>query len=174
MMNSLGADHKRLGVFLVGVDMTSWEGCQMNKGKILVLVGSLLLIIGGFLPWISVLNLFGLIGPSYEGIEVGWEGDGVLTTGFGLILVVSQLFFWGVARRWFDITGAVLAAIAASVVFLDFQRILELAPEAGFYAATDIGIYVTLVGALLALIGCLWKRVPTSTLQGATATGSMV
>ena len=146
----------------------------MNKGRILVLVGSILLIVGGFLPWISVPNLFGRSGSAYEGIEVGWEGDGVLTTGVGLILVISELLFRGVARRWFTLTGVVLATLAASVVFLDFRRILELAPEAGFYAATDIGIYVTLVGALLALIGCLWKRVPVSTQQGATTTGSMV
>ena len=146
----------------------------MNKGRLLVLVGSLLLIVGGFLPWISVPDLFGLSGPSYEGIEAGWEGDGVLTTGVGLILILSELLFGGVARRWFTLTGVALAALAASVVFLDFRRILELAPEAGFYAATDIGIYVPLVGALLALIGCLWKRVPASTQQGATTTGSMV
>jgi hypothetical protein len=71
------------------------------------------------------------------------------------------------------LAGIVLAALAASVVLLDFRRILEIAPEAGFYAATDIGIYMTLVGALLALIGCLWRRVPASTHQGATIAGSM-
>ena len=146
----------------------------MNKGRILVLVGSLLLIVGGFLPWISVPNLFGLSGPSYEGIEIGWEGDGVLTTGVGLILLLSELLFGGVARRWFTLTGVVLAALAASVVYHDFRRILELAPKAGFYAATDIGIYLTLVGALLALIGCLWKLVPASTQQEAMTTDSMV
>jgi hypothetical protein len=59
-------------------------------------------------------------------------------------------------------------------VFLDFRRILEIAPEAGFYAATDIGIYVTLIEALLALIGCLWKRVPDSMHKGAMTTGSIV
>ena len=146
----------------------------MNKGRILVLVGSLLLIVGGFLPWISVPNLFGLSGPSYEGIEVGWEGDGFITAGIGLILLFSELLFGGESRRWFTLTRVVLATLAASVVFLDFRRILELAPEAGFYAATDIAIYMTLVGALLALIGCLWRRVPAPTQQGATTTGSMV
>ncbi len=146
----------------------------MNKGRLLVLVGSLFLIVGGFCPWISVPNLFGLSGPSYGGIEAGWEGDGVLTTGVGLILVLGELLFGGAARRWFTLTGVVLAALAASVVFLDFRQIVEIAPEAGFYAATDIGIYVTLVGALLALIGCLWKRVPASMHQGAKTTGSMV
>ena len=146
----------------------------MNKGRILVLVGSLALIVGGFLPWISVPNLFGLSGLTYEGIEVGWEGDGFLTSGVGLILILGELLFGGVSRRWFTLTGVVLAALAASVVFLDFRRILEIAPEAGFYAATDVGIYVTLAGALLVLIGCLWKRVLASTEQGAMTTGSMV
>ncbi len=146
----------------------------MNKGRILVLVGSLVLIVGGFLPWISVPNLFGLSGPSYEGIEVGWEGDGFLTSGVGLILILGELLFGGVSRRWFTLTGAVLAALAALVVFLDFRRILEIAPEAGFYAATDIGIYMTLVGALLALSGYLWRRVPAPTHQGAATNGSMV
>ena len=146
----------------------------MNKGRILVFVGSILLILGGFLPWISVPNLFGLSGAYYEGIEVGWEGDGVLTTSVGLVLMVSELMFGGVSRRWYMLTGVVLAALAASVVFLDFSRILEIAPEAGFYEATDIGIYVTLVGALLALLGCLWKRVPASRQQGATTSSSIV
>ena len=90
----------------------------MNKGRLLVLVGSLLLIVGGFLPWISVPDLFGLSGPSYEGIEVGWEGDRVLMTGVGLILVLSQLLFGGVARRWITLTGVVLAALAAPMVVL--------------------------------------------------------
>jgi hypothetical protein len=146
----------------------------MNKGRVLVLVGSILLILGGFLPWISVPNLFGLRGSSYEGIEVGWEGDGVLTAGVGLVLMLSELLFGGEPRRWYQLTGIVLAALAASIVFLDFGRILEIAPEAGFYAATDIGIYVTLVGALLALIGCLWRRVPGSRQPGAKTSGSMI
>ena len=144
----------------------------MNKGRILVLFGSLLLIIGGFLPWISVPNLFGLSGPSYEGIEVGWEGDGVLTLVIGLILVISEIFLKGNPHKWIARSGVVLAGLAASVVLLDLLRILEIAPVAGFYAATDIGIYVTLVGALTALIGCLWKRDPVSMHQEATTTGS--
>ena len=146
----------------------------MNKGRILVLVGSILLILGGFLPWISVPDLFGLSGSVYEGIEIGWEGDGVLTTSAGLVLLLSQLAFGREPRRWVQLTGIVLAALAVSVVFLDFRRILEIAPKAGFYAATGIGIYVVLVGALLALIGCLWKRVPASRQEGATTSGSLV
>ena len=134
----------------------------MNKSRLLILVGSFALIVGGFLPWISVSNLFGLSGPSYEGIAVGWEGDGFLTAAIGLILLLGELFLRGMSHRRFTLIGGFLAILAASVVFLDFRRILEIAPEAGFFAATDIGIYVTLAGALLVLIGCFFKRVPAS------------
>ena len=51
------------------------------------------------------------------------------------------------------LTGVVLPVLASIVAFLDFRRILELSTEAGFFAATEIGLYVTLIGALLALVG---------------------
>lgn len=132
----------------------------MNRDKVLVLVGSIFLVIGGLLPWISVPDLFGLSGSAYGGIAIGWEGDGVLTIGVGLTLLLGEVHFGADPRRWTKLTGIVLAALAASVVFFDFGRIIEIAPEAGFFAATGIGIYITLIGALCALIGCSWKHVP--------------
>lgn len=144
----------------------------MKKGRTLVLIGSLTLIIGGFLPWISAPNLFGVTGTSIEGIEAGWEGDGFLTSGIGLALLLGELFFGKPSRKWFGLTVTGLAALAAFVVFLDFRRILEIAPEAGFYAATDAGIYVTLLGAVLAMIGGLSNSVRTWTQLGAKVIGS--
>jgi hypothetical protein len=136
-----------------------WRIIEMNnivliRKRILILGGSILLIIGGFLPWISIPNLFGISEGTNLGIEVGWEGDGMLTTAVGLLLLLGELVFGRVARKWGALTGVVLLALAVTVVLLDFRRILEIDPEAGFFAATDIGIYVTFLGALLALIGC--------------------
>ncbi len=146
----------------------------MNKAKALVMVGSILLILGGFLPWISVPDLFGLSGTAYQGLAIGWEGDGVLTTGAGLALILGELIFGAEPRRWTKLAGIVLAALAACVVLLDFGRIIEIGPEAGFFAATGIGIFITLTGALLALIGCLWKHVPAPRQPGPAGSGSMV
>lgn len=50
--------------------------------------------------------------------------------------------------------GAVLAGFAGMIVLLDLHRILEIGPVGGFRAATDVGLYVTLAGAMLGLIGC--------------------
>jgi hypothetical protein len=81
-----------------------------------------------------------------------WLGrDGFLTAGIGVILVLGELLLRRDSQRWFAFAGGVLAILAASIVFLDFQQILAIEPAAGFYAATDYGIYVTLAGAVLAL-----------------------
>jgi hypothetical protein len=105
----------------------------------------------------SVPILFGVEGPEYEAIEIGWEDNGFVTGGIGLILLLGGLFLKGRAGNRYFIPGVILAAIAIVEVFGCFHRVLEIDPSAGFFAATDVGIYVTLVGALLALVGALLK-----------------
>ncbi len=129
----------------------------MRNNRALVLIGGMILILGSRLPWMSVPVLFGVGGPAFEAIEIGWEGDGLLTGGIGIILLLVGIFWRGSMRRSFAIPGAILAALAVSVVAGDFYRILEIDPEAGFFAAVDVGLYVTLTGALLAFAGALLR-----------------
>jgi len=123
----------------------------------LVLIGGMILILGSRLPWMSVPVLFGVEGPTFETIEIGWEGDGLITGGIGLILLLVGIFWRGRSEKRYSIPGAILAALAALMVIGDFYRILEIDPDSGFFAATDVGIYVTLLGALLALAGALFR-----------------
>jgi hypothetical protein len=123
----------------------------------LVLIGGLILILGSRLPWMSVPVLFGVEGPTFESIEIGWEDNGYIAGGIGLILLLLGIFWRGRIGKRYSIPGAILAALAALVVIGCFYRILEISPGAGFLAATDIGIYVTLIGALLALVGALYR-----------------
>ena len=125
----------------------------MRTNRLLVLTGGLILILGSRLPWMSVPVLFGVEGPTFEAIEIGWEGDGFITGGIGLILLLVGIFWRGRIEKRYSIPGAILAALAILVVIGDFYRILEIDPDAGFFAGTDVGIYVTLIGALLALVG---------------------
>ena len=130
----------------------------MRINRMFVLIGSMLLILGSRLPWMSVPVLFGVEAAAFEAIEIGWEGDGFITGGIGLILLLAGIFWWGRIEnvKRYAIPMAVLASLAVLVVIADFNRILEIGPEAGFFAATDVGIYVTLIGALLALAGVLF------------------
>jgi hypothetical protein len=128
----------------------------MKIFRMLIVIGGLILILGSRLPWMSVPVLFGVEGPTFEAIEIGWEGDGVITGSIGLILVLLGLLWRAGLEKRYAIPGAILASLAALVVIGDFYRILEIGPEAGFFAATGIGLYVTLLGALLALAGILY------------------
>ena len=129
----------------------------MDRPRLLVLLGASLLTLGSRLPWMSVPILFGVNGPANEAIEMGWADNGLITVAIGLILFLGVLFLKGKAGRRYSIPGAVLAAMAIFVVAGCFQRILQIDPAAGFFAATDVGIYVTLIGAVVALVGALGK-----------------
>lgn len=129
----------------------------MRTNRMLVLTGGVLLIFGSRLPWISVPVLFDVEGPAFEAIEIGWEGDGFITGGIGFILLLIGLFWRGRNGKRYTFPGAILAALAVFVVVADFFRILEIDPSTGFFAATDLGIYVTLSGALLAFVGGLFR-----------------
>ena len=67
------------------------------------------------------------------------------------------MFWRGRIGKRYSIPGTILAALAVLVVIGCFYRILEIDPNAGFFAATDVGIYMTLIGALLALVGALYR-----------------
>jgi hypothetical protein len=125
----------------------------MKTNRILVLMGGLMLIAGAHLPWMSVPVLFGVQGPTFEAIEIGWEDNGFITGGIGLILLLLWVFGRDRTGVRNSMVGTILAACAVLVVLGCFRRVLEIDPAAGFFAATDTGIYVTLIGALLALIG---------------------
>jgi len=132
----------------------------MRANRALVLVGGLILMLGSRLPWMSVPILFGVTGPAFEAIEIGWEDNGLTTGGIGLILLLTGIFWKGVPGKRYSVPGAVLAALAAWIVFGCFLRILEINPAAGFLAATDAGLYVTIIGALLAFVGTLYRSAP--------------
>jgi hypothetical protein len=128
----------------------------MHKPRILVLTGALLLLLGSRLPWMSATVLFGVDDPVSRSLEIGWEDNGFITAALGQLLFLGCIFLKGRVGKPYSIPGAVFAMIALFVVTGCFIRILEIAPSVGFFAATDIGIYVTLLGALLALVGALW------------------
>ncbi len=137
--------------------MRGKEG-QMQAHRILIIIGGVILVIGSRLPWMSVPVLFGVEGPVYEAIEIGWEDNGIVTGSIGLILLFGGLFLGGRRGAKYSISGAALAALAILVVAGCVWRVSEINPHAGFFAATAVGLYVTLIGGLVALVGTLLKK----------------
>jgi hypothetical protein len=143
----------------------------MRTNRMLVLISGVMLILGSRLPWMSVPVLFGVEGPTYESIEIGWEDNGFITGGIGLILLLGGIFLRGRTGTSYSIPGAILAAYAVLVVVGCFQRILEIDPSAGFLAATDVGIYVTLIGSLLAFVATVGAVVKSTRKQQRPTSG---
>jgi len=130
----------------------------MQARRVLIIIGGVILVVGSRLPWMSVPVLFGVEGPTYEAIEIGWEDNGVVTGGIGLVLLLGGLFLGGRRRARYSVPGAVLAALAIVVVAGCVWRVFEVNPSAGFFAATDVGLYTTFVGGLVALVGVVLKK----------------
>lgn len=124
----------------------------MKTQKFLILTGGLVLILGSRLPWMSVPVLYDLQGPAHESIEIGWEDNGFITGGIGLILFLGAMFWRSRGEGGFSIPVAILAVCALLIVTGCFLSILEMDPPTGFFAATDIGIYVSFIGSLLTLV----------------------
>ena len=129
----------------------------MQARRVLIIIGGVILVVGSRLPWISVPVLFGVEGPTYEAIEIGWEGSGIITGSIGLMLLLGGLFL-GARQAKYAAPGAVLAALAIIVVAGCVWRVFEVNPSAGFFAATDVGLYTTFIGGLVALVGVLLKK----------------
>jgi hypothetical protein len=148
------------------------QGVTMRTNRMIVLIGGLILILGSRLPWMSVPVLFGVEGPTFETIEIGWEDNGFITGSIGIILLLVGMFWRGRIGKRYSIPGAIVAALAILVVIGCFYRILEINPGDGFLAATDVGIYVTPIGALLALAGALYRKSFDQERQGTTLLSS--
>ena len=127
----------------------------MNKNQLIMVIGALILIIAAFLPWINVSALYGNVPGIDEGIAAGWEGDGFITGGIGLILLVSAFMIKGNPGKRYSITGAIFGLLTCSVILSDFLAIIRIGPEAGILASTCIGLYLTFAGGLLAIFSGL-------------------
>ena len=132
----------------------------MSRAQRITLVGALILIIAAFMPWMKPVVLFGDVAIGHEGIAIGWEGDGTLTGGVGVILLLVALFYKGKPGKIYSLTVMTFGLLGCWVIFSDFRRIAEIDPAAGILAATDIGLYLTLAGGLAAVIGGL-QKIPT-------------
>ena len=114
----------------------------------------------------SVPVLFGVEGPAFEAIEIGWEDNGFITGGIGLILLLVGMFWKGKIGKRYSIPGAILAALAVLVVIGCFIESLRSILLLVSLRPRDAGIYVTLIGALLALVGALYRTPVNQVRQG--------
>ena len=128
---------------------------SLHRGRLFILIGAFMIMAAAFLPWIAASVLFEDAPGVEEGIAIGWEGDGYLTGAVGLILLVGSLSSKGSPGKRYSLAGSILGFLVCLVILSDVLAIVRIAPEAGVLASTGVGLYLTFIGGVLAIIGGL-------------------
>ena len=99
-----------------------------------------------------------LAGQSFNGLSAtggSWFGVLVLVLGlFAVAAAVTTLVTGGRGPRWWTADGAVIASLALLVTAICYLLVAPSGQTVG--QTTGIGVYVALIGALIATIGSLW------------------
>jgi hypothetical protein len=136
------------------VDRREDRGAHASTAAPIVLVGGLVLLVGAFLDWASGAEGAAQTAAS-GGSNVDVSGynlpDGRLAFGIGLALVIMAALMWTNKRvgSWFDsdLLGVALSTIAVGVIV---TFLMDLGNGG---RSADLGAYVSLVGAIIALAG---------------------
>jgi hypothetical protein len=118
--------------------------------KWLWLGGAIVVIIGAFLPWASIDIGFDSVSKN------GTDGDGVITIVFGIAAVVLLIIRWNKVRaRGLTIGALVLSALTAVIAVIDMVDVKSRFSDSPFAisASIGIGLWLTLIGALVAVAG---------------------
>ncbi len=132
----------------------------MNRGQLLLVLGGVGLIVGALLPWATLTSF--LIGSVSK---AGYEGDGIITGGIGILLLIGGLLAKGKPGKLYSIGGSIFAVIAGLILVADFSNVSgivrDMNAEESMMASIGPGLYLSALGAVLALVGGL-QRVPTA------------
>ncbi len=125
---------------------------KFGIGRILGIVGGLLAVIGTVLPWVTISG-GSLTSPlTFSGLTAGFGGIGALLFG------VLGLIFVAVGKRVLAILAMVwgiLALLLTGLSMVGFAAIAALAGGSGVTVTTNYGVYVSLVGSLILIVGSI-------------------
>lgn len=159
------------------------ESLKVDRNTALGIVGVILLIVGTFLPWETSSSPGGnLIGGATYWSDSGWTNYGVfdnqyLLVEIALILSIIGMIMIAVKQRMTEAAGLAIG-VSVSAIFLYAYANLDHSAYlinsqhvADITAYTGYGIWVSIIGSLLLVIGGLLSFMKT---QKVTSTGSTI
>lgn len=129
-----------------------------SNGALILLVGAAALIVGALLPWATASA--GFISVS----KAGTDGDGVITLVLGAVIAFFALFaLKPQPHQLAVIVGAGAGLAAGGVAIYDIVNVSDAINTAQsqsnlVHASVGSGLYVTAVGAAIAIVGALVKN----------------
>jgi hypothetical protein len=127
----------------------------MARWQVTAAAGGLLVAVAAFLVWITVEVGGSATLQTSPGID---QSEGRITLAAGVVVVAAAglLSVRGRAGQWAPLLGvaaSILAAIVMFVALVDVQSTAGAALAAGSAVSIGIGVWLTGIGALVALIG---------------------
>jgi len=138
---------------------------KLSRGEWIAMGGSLLLIIGVFLPWYDVTTTLGILaGHHGKGTYSGWEVYELISVLLLLGALAPFILSWIVMRQhalsWprGELT-MVISMIA--IVLVVYVGIISRPGEPSSGVSLDFGWFVALVGTLLMFFGAVTRQQET-------------
>lgn len=148
---------------------TGQGSAELYLPAIAVLLGGAIVAVGSVLPWVTAIGGFGVT-VSRSGVE---GGDGLITIGLGILIALLALTMIRGENlaRW---RGAlILSAAAAALMVVDYfiieGRIRDINRGQTVFASIGLGVWVTGIGAAIALIASV--RIRSDTVSAKHARG---
>ncbi|NQV05628.1 hypothetical protein HQ535_03685 [bacterium] len=127
------------------------DAIKTSRSTMVVAGGALLVILGSFLTWVSI----DIGGQTISSSGTGEGGDGTLTLILAIAAVALAVFLLGkgTARK---IAVAIAAALILLIAIIDVQDIMS-GGDLGIDASVGIGLWLVVVGGVVALAGAFIK-----------------
>lgn len=142
------------------------ERSVRDSNSIVLLAGGALVVLGSFLPWISLNGAFGTI--SRSGLDGG--GDGIITLVLGIgIVVIGATRLLGIAepsgfvRFWPPLVAGLIAVGLAILDGINVSSKIQGITTQYVSGSTGAGLWVIGVGGVLSALAAMRSRAGSST-----------
>lgn len=142
------------------------EQSARDSNSLVILAGGALVVIGSFLPWISVNSAFGTLGRS--GMDGGGDGVITLVLGVGIVVIGATRFLGmvapsGVIRFWPPLLAGIIAVALAIIEGMYVSDRLQGTTSEYVSGSTGAGIWAIGVGGVLTALAAIRGRTQTTT-----------
>lgn len=126
-----------------------------NNGRTLSLLGAGALVAGALLPWAEITA------PFVGTVSVpGYRGDGLLTGGIGLLLLLGALASQGKPGKRYSIAIAIFGLLTLLLTIPKIFAIGDIEATSAI-AGVGVGLWVSIVGGIMSVAGGM-TRLPAA------------
>jgi len=121
----------------------------MGTAKNMVIIGGIGLLIGAAMPWGTITTIFGQMSIN------GYEGDGIITGGIGLVLLIAGLLAKPKPGKRYSLLGGLIFLFTGWLAIRTMTNLNQIASDDIGSGMIQIGtgLYISIIAAIIGAIG---------------------